>query len=316
MPQSQFSEDEFEQNLLFELREVYGPGLPHFKPSRVLENNIGYDFGVATWHPALRERGGLYVDDPRFRVMLPIQRRALLRHRYVTALIQCKVPFYVTKRKPPHVDAFDYWGGPYYRFEIDQSQANRLRATQQAAGKRACVRYATPCFHLETDSEAYVIMGLITQFTHFAAPITLVGHQHYTYRHPIQVGRAFSDPEDVEPAPLVRDIVDALQDDQVETLAEHALNLWVAFVHAADETRFDIQREKQLSLELASRAVGPIGRLPLDPFGVLRQRSEFSWPDGTFEPTILSFAAVIVGLERFARRFANCRIRIFHSAWN
>jgi hypothetical protein len=46
MPWADFSEDEFEQNLLCELRDSYGTGAPHFKPSRLLENSLGYDFAA------------------------------------------------------------------------------------------------------------------------------------------------------------------------------------------------------------------------------------------------------------------------------
>ena len=65
MPDSQFSEDEFEDNLLHELQHVYGKGLPHFKPSRTIENALGYDFAVNTGYWVSR-RPNVLVNDPRW----------------------------------------------------------------------------------------------------------------------------------------------------------------------------------------------------------------------------------------------------------
>jgi hypothetical protein len=105
MPKCQFSEDQFEQNLLFELREIHGAGLPHFKPSRLIEPDLGFDFAVATdFFP--RWRGGVHVNDPRLQSLMPVHRRAHLSAAFVTSFVQCKVPVQLTRGRGAFADHF------------------------------------------------------------------------------------------------------------------------------------------------------------------------------------------------------------------
>src|SRR5438270_4516641 len=145
MPKCQFSEDQFEQNLLSELRDRYGVGIPHFKPSRVIEPDLGFDFAVATdfWRVT---SPGVYVNDPRIAGLMPAHRRAFLSGTFATSFIQCKRSDYLTQGRAPHAQHFQHWGEPIYRFGIDGPQNVRLSAVEQALQANAIVRYAAPCF--------------------------------------------------------------------------------------------------------------------------------------------------------------------------
>jgi hypothetical protein len=162
VPESDFSEDEYECNLLSELRDHYGPGFPHFKPSRTLENSVGYDFAVNTQFGEFG-RPGVYIDDPRLRALIPPQRRAVIPHRYVTALIQCKVPYCVTRPREPHINIFEYWEQAYYRFYIDSHQNEVLSTTERDLAGNGIVRYATPCFYQHQQMEGNFVLNLIVQ---------------------------------------------------------------------------------------------------------------------------------------------------------
>ncbi|MDB4937833.1 MAG: hypothetical protein JWP87_4805 [Labilithrix sp.] len=75
MPNAEFSEDEFEDNLLDELRHIHGRRLPQFKPTRMMENHVGYDFAVSTGYAGLHRRD-VYIDDPALAGLLPAQVRS------------------------------------------------------------------------------------------------------------------------------------------------------------------------------------------------------------------------------------------------
>src|SRR5213592_824157 len=113
MPGCHFSEDEYEDNLLIELRDRFGHMLPHFKPSRTLEEDLGYDFAVSTRYQPL-SAPGMWLDHDDLKALLPIQRRAILPHRYVSTFIQCKVPFFVSRRRTENAEEYDHWSTPFF----------------------------------------------------------------------------------------------------------------------------------------------------------------------------------------------------------
>lgn len=306
MPNTQFSEDEFEQNLLFELREVYGTGSPHFKPSRVLENSLGYDFAVYTEFGNFRNRG-IFVDDNRLRGLLPAQARAILPHSYVSALVQCKVPFYVTQPRPPYLPIWNFWNGRYYRFEIDPNQNRKLIDSEQALQGRALVRYATPCFSTFRESHAFVANGTIVQRTHFQSPSRLNNHHLYTYISPLRQGRAFSEPEDIEPTPFFQEIQNLLNSEvNFNPFCKHVDVLWRKLQKVegvSEELRITTD-----DIETAKLTLGPYKDLPLDPLNIVGDEFSFNMSFNLKRErvSLASYASAIFALQRFIRKELKC----------
>lgn len=309
MPDCEFSEDHFEDNLLVELRERYGAGLPHFKPSRVIEPDLGFDFAVATdYFP--RWRDGVMVNDPRLQALMPVHRRAFLSGAFVTSFIQCKVPTLLTRGRAPLAAHYNYWGTPVFRFEIEEEQNRRLALVEQTFQADALVRYGAPCFSTLVDSDTYCYAGQIAARTHFVSPGRLAGHHHYTYLSPIRRGRAFSDPEDVDPEPLVTGVVGALERQQDQTWAHYVSRVWEVLSKSATELRFDFAPAS--FVEIARRLLPQVSDLPLDPFGIFHGEVPRAWPDDSgAEPTLGSYVSAVVGVELLTRDFLNSSARVF-----
>lgn len=308
MPRCEFSEDQYEQNLLFELREVHGAGLPHFKPSRLIEPDVGFDFAVATDFFAYWRRG-VFANDPRLQGLMPAHRRAHLSAAFVTAFVQCKVPMQLTRGRGAHAQHFRYWGRPVFRLALDAPQNNRLSNVEQSLGTDALVRYAAPCFHTLMDSDTYCFAGQTAARSHFVSPSRLAGHQHYTYLLPNQRGRAFSEPEDIEPEPFVVAVHQATRQAEQQPLGIYISRLWKGLSAAALRSEYDVDSDRFLAI--AERLVPEIGDLPLDPFGLFREQPASLFPGDERGLSLRSYVAAIVGIEIMARDFLHASVRIF-----
>src|SRR5689334_15831832 len=99
MPDCDFSEDEFECALtceIFNPKSYFGS---YFKPTRVFEHVVGYDFALLTSY--FGKKPGIHVDDSMLKALITRSKdKARLPKRFVSTFIQCKVPF-TLQRKPP-----------------------------------------------------------------------------------------------------------------------------------------------------------------------------------------------------------------------
>lgn len=233
MPACQFSEDEYEDFLLDELRHRYGRGTPHFKPTRPRETHLGYDFAVHTSFERLLGPGLFLVDDD-VRRAVPTDQWGALPPRYVSAFVQCKTPYRIEHPGKSVRAAQQHWNGlPYYRIELSMSrtradphgtrQVEALRRLERTTHGRAIVRYAAPCFWTFSSCAYHVYSESVAAHSHFQSPSRLAGHEHYTYRHPHEPGLALSEPENVEASTLEESIRERLAAVSPHSLAEHLI---------------------------------------------------------------------------------------------
>ncbi|WP_417746684.1 hypothetical protein [Rosistilla oblonga] len=312
MPECEFSEDEYEDALIDELKNQYGPGRIHFKPSRTLENSLGYDFAIETNYDYFR-RPGVMLDDPRLLGLVPPQRRAMIPGRFVTALVQCKIPYHVSRRHATTQHIFDYWREPYFRFDLDSEQNQKLADTEQALQSLALVRYGTPCFATFSEIEGWSAARLVTQRTHFQSPARTLGHRLYTYVSPLRPGRAYSTPEDIPPDFLAPNLV---------RLGESVPNMrWCAYVLLIWQS---LLRSKGLTqslgietgdLNAADLALGQLADLPLDPLGLLDVETQIGFTNALNQEgqlaSLRSYAAMIFAIQRIFRSQLRCKWNVF-----
>jgi len=316
MPECEFSEDEFEDVLLDELKNHYGPSRIHFKPSRTLENSLGYDFAVETDYE-LFHRPGIMINDPLLLGLVPPQRRAMIPGRFVTALVQCKIPYHVSRSHAATQHIFDYWRSPYFRIGLDAEQNQKLADTEHALQSHALVRYGTPCFATFAEIDAWSADRLVTQRTHFQSPARLIGHGLYTYVSPRRPGRAFSEPEDIPPE-FVPPTLNRLFG-RVDRMrwCEHVVTIWRYLGRSKSLTQFrDIRPSDQRT---ATLALGNLADLPLDPMGLLDEEAQtdfvrFAREDGPFA-SFGSFAAMIFAIQRIFRSHLNCKWNVYWSGF-
>lgn len=305
MPASEFSEDEYEQNLILELRDKHGHRLPHFKPSRVVEHGLGFDFAINTNYGRLAS-SGVYLDD----VLLPIQAQATIPRRYVSSFVQCKVPFKVTTAKGKE---WAYWSRPYFKFDIDADQNDVLAKLEGSLNGTALVRYATPCYHTFIESEKAVVTSLVADLSHYVSPSGLIRHLTYTYEKPTQVGIACSEPAKVPPSPIVPAIASSLFERPEEPLVIHLLRLQRAIRPLYLELNLALPIDEVAN---ASRAIlGQLADVGLDPFNNLRFYLD-EFPEETRRGwTVGDYVALVLELTVLLRRMPATRSilwRIFY----
>ena len=259
MPDSQFSEGQFEQDLLFDLKMQVGPLAPHFKPSQPLEKPLGFDLAVHSVHPRL-VAPGLYASALQSRV--PPKMRAILPAFYVTAFLQVKAPFYVSRRNKRTKKQWKAWGSPYYRLHLPDDQRGTLIDLEKALAGKALVRYAAPCFWEWSKVQAYMMAGTITDRTHFQSPGRIGAHSTYTYRGPLQRGIGFSEPEEIPTSSLSRDVRAALDRNAPGTLLQHVVQLWTATGRIREE--LGMWEIPAACFDAADLSVPQWGDLPLD----------------------------------------------------
>lgn len=307
MPDCQFSEDQFEENLLAELRDFYGARLPHFKPSRLIEPNLGFDFGVATdFWPG---KPGVYFNDRRIQALLPIQQRAILSGSFATSFIQCKRPYYLTRGVGQLRRHFDEWGEPVFRFEVDEDQNRKLAEVERLLAREAVVRYAAPCFWEVVKSDQLAFSCRTVYETHFVSPSRVAGHHYYTYLSPHRPGIAFSEPEEVRPEPIIFSLITQLAQSRVQPMAIYIATLWNGLSKAVNESGYKLDVEGYF--EMAGKLIPEGEFIPLDPFNLIPEMPPMSfYPDPKEAPTVRSFVAAVVGIERIARDLS-ASVRLF-----
>lgn len=202
MASCQFSEDQYEDQLICELYKQRAINGIHFKPSRQLEKTLGYDF--AFWSDLL-----LPIIHNSFLIRPPGQTTPTTPHgKYVNTFLQAKVPKIIRRKTKKNSHKFDaHREQPYYEFTIEAEQCNTLVRLESNVGKLGVVRYASPCFHTRADIEAYHAQTRIIKTSYFVAPTLLLNHAHFTYRQPSIAGVAFSEPVRIEKSTnLIREV--------------------------------------------------------------------------------------------------------------
>lgn len=94
---------------------------------------------------------------------------------------------------------FSYWKAPHYRYYIDQKQQGILERLEQQVSSKALVLYACPAFWKFEDLWKHAQRRRMVDNTNFCKPAGISGHGRYTFIDAKTKGKAFSEPEDIEP---------------------------------------------------------------------------------------------------------------------
>jgi hypothetical protein len=218
----------------------------------------------------------------------------------------------------------NHFSGPCFFFDINQIQNGRLQALEATLGPDALVRYASPCFTTFAQSDAAFAAGLVAQRSHFAAPVTMVGHTIYGYVSPVQLGQGFSVPESVNPASFLGDLNRLISKTKPMSFAKHLLATWtrLSATNALEEkiTAGDI--------ETAAEALGDGADVPLDPLEMLDPETTSALTDlsnitvskrqargglGRYSaPSLMAYATILMAVERVCRRELKTTWLVFH----
>ena len=201
MPDAEFGEGQFEQDLVCELRGAPALSGTHFRPTPGLENHLGFDVAVHVHPGALRfrraVRAGVATNDPFFSSALPSGSGYVLPSFWANSFLQVKAPYFVSRPHKATEKQWNRWKAPYFRISIDAEQQGVLVKLEQRLGANSVVRYATPCIWSWPQLAVKVTGGSLVHATHFQSPGRIGKHGQYTYQTPSGKGIAFSDPEEM-----------------------------------------------------------------------------------------------------------------------
>jgi len=195
----QFEEKQFEQYLNYALAKrrnwFYSPG-------QVMEFTLGFDSAVYVENPMFWEN--FYPKRTSFPVGVKIDMKwwrkldNSLNHFpqfKVNTFIQHKRPEYMTSTRG---EAGKYWKQAYFRYRLTKHQQKALEFLEKQIKNKGVVAYASPAFYTLTELWHSLQKGTIIQDTNFVQPSKLSRHATYTYISANSIGRAFSEPENIE----------------------------------------------------------------------------------------------------------------------
>lgn len=315
MPIAQFGEGQYEQDLLVDLKSRHGAIAPHFRPTQALEHPLGFDLAVNTALPRLAAPGVFTSSvlrprvDPKLRAQIPAA--------YVTAFLQTKRPFHVTRRHKKTRKQWNAWQRPYFRLDLsDSAQHATLLALERDLQGQALVRYAAPCFASWAEAKAHAANGCVADRSHFQSPGRIGNHETYTYRSPLQPGVRFSDPEEVPVTPFPKDVRDTLNESPLRSLLQHLIDIWNSSTELTEQNQ--IRLDDDAIQEAVHLAVPQWVDLEIEPLGLVEGTD--GWllhevPEGPI--TYGTYAALLFGVE-FLADSLQLQIRTFwydHILW-
>ena len=196
---AEFEEKEYEFPLCRELAEgsqfIWSPG-------QVLEKLLGFDNAQFTqnmtfWKMVGRSsfpfQGGVILrtidTDPSIVRSLPTFKCNLM--------VQVKRPQYLKRRSSGYNGKI-----PYYRFKIEKEQQQVLQNLKAKVGNQAYICYASPAFHQFFDLQLHSLHSELVAYSNYVEVGCLANHKHWAYCNPGTVGKACSEPEDVDGIPF------------------------------------------------------------------------------------------------------------------
>ncbi len=204
MKTAQFEEKEYEHALAAELAHasiLWAPG-------QVLEQYLGFDFGVFTAHEYLwnihgfpQHHPGLspFGDLPSLMRLRPSERDRLPSFD-LNCFIQAKRPS-VGRRLPRRL-AGNGLGKPFFVFATEREQQSCLESAAMHLSDRALFAYAAPVFGTSAELFGYMSTGGVVEHSTFPLATALTGHGAWYYSQPGAVGVRNPDFSRVEGPPL------------------------------------------------------------------------------------------------------------------
>ncbi len=320
MPDSDFSVDGFEQMFMYELRDVYGQGMPCFTPLRVLGSTVSYDFGVYSnyWKMNIQGRD---VDSHLLRTLMPVQRRAVLPNKYTSVFIGYRAPYKATTSRAKDPAVYEWWKEQghrgYFRWDLDP-EVDPAFASLQEALKSAKIpglaTYAAPAFSEMDEADQAAAAGGVLQRTHFQSPGEISDQEYYSYVGAGTHGRVYPDAINHDPAAFLSEIMTLQSRDEVEPFAAHLADIWktVLKVLGRDKEVYDNTQD----LKAARTILGGSADLTADPLSLLTEaQTDFPFFEKSAAGglTLETFAAVVFAVSRIAREKFGCRWLVFYN---
>lgn len=190
MKTASFEEKEYEGALLSELAR----GNMFWPPGQVLEQYLGFDFGVFTIHEYLWRLHGFHRALPGlspFADFGPLPRfrpsdRERLPSFDLNCFVQAKRPS--VGRRIPQALRGSGLGKPFFMFATESEQQSCLEAAAQHLADRALFAYGAPVFSTSAALFAHMSAGDVVANSTFPLVATLSGHGAWYYSQPGAVG--------------------------------------------------------------------------------------------------------------------------------
>jgi hypothetical protein len=205
MKPAQFEEKEYEAALYSELQSSKHA---HWVPGQVLEQYLGFDYGLLLSYPYLWDLhgipsplGGISPFYDLWRVLRrPPPDRSRLPSFDLNCFVQAKRPWWSTylSRKLARLGLVK----PYFKFLTEKEQQECLGVVAQHLSDRALFVYAAPVFGSSKDLFRHTTAGIIVENSTFPKASVLSGHQAWYYSQPGATGVVNPEFEPVQQPPL------------------------------------------------------------------------------------------------------------------
>jgi len=250
MPKCEFSEEEYEFKLIKELCLFYGWDFNFYKPSRIKEKKLGFDFAISTYYSKLFNSNDIWLSDIsnvlRLNFSLPL--------RIVSSFIQTKVPFYISQKPSSNSVQWNNWNSPFYRIDIsNRTQLKNLSKLEKGLKGDALIRYVAPCFNTYDEFDKYFFSNMLCQKAHFQSPSKLLTkqiHKAYTYQTPLRKGIAFSEPNEIPYVNFFEELLEFIQQEGTSNIFKHIDNLYEGFGKGEKLINIEIDKYNQLARKI------------------------------------------------------------------
>lgn len=234
----EFEEKQYEQLLNMELA---GTKQILYVPGQVFENVIGIDAAIYSrsrrfwrlWRFRPSWPPGVYLE-PRFWDWTgkELDDDAFPKFRF-NVFVQHKRPEYISSRLGRE---YRYWNRPYFRYDLNASQQHVLHKLEQKVSSSAIVVYACAAFWQLKELWDLNRNRTLVENSSFVQPYNLSGHQRYTFIRDGNIGKAFSEPLDIESIDLVKEI------DRMFEVGEHFENN-TGFIYSLYRSIMEVVRD-------------------------------------------------------------------------
>lgn len=194
-----------------------------FSPGQMLENKIGLDAALFSRNPKFWQlwtnrrygwwahktyRSGSIIEAAWWHDFEQQLNSSSFPKLKFNLFIQHKRPEFI---RSPKGGERQHWNNPYFRYYINPQQQKRLYTLEQKLGSQGITVYACPAFWETTDLWNFIVAHSLIENTNFVEPHQLEGHNCYTFVNGGKIGKACSEPKNIESLNLLKYIDQMLE---------------------------------------------------------------------------------------------------------
>ncbi|MHA1333086.1 MAG: hypothetical protein ACTSPL_03315 [Candidatus Odinarchaeia archaeon] len=186
-----------------------------FPPGQVMEHDLGIDVALFSWNKKFWRIWGFKTSRaiPTGIGWWPL----LNEHQWekleavINTFSDFKFNIFLQYKRPKYITSirgreYRWWGKPYFRYELLEHQQNILEQLELNARRNAIVAYASPAFYKWKDLSRYFEENRLIENSNYVKPDMLKRHRRWTYINSGTLGKAFSEPRDIENIFLLKEI--------------------------------------------------------------------------------------------------------------